>query len=282
VALGYNHTCVVTTSGAAKCWGSNAYGMLGNVTNTSYTATPVDVVDSEGDPITGIAALTANRYHTCALTDLGGVKCWGLNSSGQLGDGTTDNSSVPVDVVGLDSGVTHLDTGHNYTCAVTSSGAAKCWGYNRYGWLGDGTTSHQSEPVAVIGLESGVKSVHTGRGHTCVVTDSGVTKCWGYNSNGRLGDGTTTQRREPVAVIGLGSGVNSATSSYYHTCALLDSGRVNCWGSNSSGRLGDGTTTNSLTAVEVKQTPPGLPADVTVTVSDDSSSDTVDVSLTVG
>lgn len=100
----------------------------------------------------GVAAVSAKGFHTCALTTAGGVKCWGRNSEGQLGYGTFTNRSTPVDVVGLGSGVTALSAGGWHSCAVTTAGGVKCWGHNLYRQLGDGTTTNRSTPVDVIGL----------------------------------------------------------------------------------------------------------------------------------
>jgi hypothetical protein len=151
-------------------------------------------------------AIAAGGVHTCALTSAGGVKCWGYNPYGQLGDGTTTGRSTPVPVSGLAGGVAALAAGSIHTCALTSAGAVKCWGNNIYGQLGDGTTTERHTPVAVSGLASGVAALAAaGSGHTCALTGAGAVKCWGRNGHGALGDGTTTERHTPVAVVGFGA-----------------------------------------------------------------------------
>ncbi len=246
VSAGGAHTCALTSAGGVECWGYNAYGELGDGTATTKT-TPVAVSGLSS----GVIAVSAGGFHTCALTSAGAVKCWADNEEGQLGDGTTTNKATPVAVSGLSSGVTAISAGGAHTCALTSAGAVECWGDNGFGELGDGTTTNKVTPVAVSGLSSGVTAISAGEHHTCALASAGGVKCWGDNVFGQLGDGTTTNKATPVAVSGLSSGVIAISAGAYHACALTSAGAVKCWGFNEYGQLGDGPTTTKTTPVSV-------------------------------
>jgi alpha-tubulin suppressor-like RCC1 family protein len=187
-----------------------------------------------------ITALATGWAHSCALTSSGGVKCWGSNFVGQLGDGTTTDRSTPVDVVGLTTGVSAIAAGGNHTCALTTAGAVKCWGGNGFGGVGDGTTTDRSTPTDVSGITSGASAIAAGAFHSCAALGSGV-RCWGQNDFGQLGDGSQTNRPTPVAVVGITSGTTALSAGGKHTCALGSGGGLKCWGDNQSGQLGDGT-----------------------------------------
>jgi alpha-tubulin suppressor-like RCC1 family protein len=184
------------------------------------------------------------------------VKCWGPNYWGGLGNGTTANSNVPVNVSGLSSGVIAISAG-GPTCALTSSGGVECWGDNTYGDLGNGTTVEFSDvPVNVSGLASGVIAISAGSEQACAVTSSGAAECWGWNSFGQLGNGTNNApnyfSNVPVNVSGLSSGVSAISAGNDFTCARTSSGGVECWGGNYHGDLGNGTTAeDSNVPVEV-------------------------------
>jgi alpha-tubulin suppressor-like RCC1 family protein len=246
VAVGNSHACSLTSSGGVKCWGSNAYGQLGDGGNMQQLA-PVDVRGLNF----GVIAIATGSSHSCALTSDGGVKCWGLNSYGQLGDNSTSNRMMPVAVTGLASGVIAIAAGNSHTCALTRSGGMKCWGYNNVGQLGNGSNTQSLIPVFVTGLASGVSAIAAGSNHNCALNSSGAMKCWGNNIYGQLGDNTQVNKLTPVDVAGLTSGVSAIAAGPQHTCALTGNGSVKCWGYNNYGQLGDNSTTNRLTPVDV-------------------------------
>ena len=255
LTAGKSHTCALTTAGGVKCWGDNGNRQLGDGSTTDRL-TSVDVPGLGS----GVTALSAGNSHTCALTTAGGVKCWGYNLFGQLGDGSNTDRLTLVDVSGLSSGVTALSAGQSHTCALTTAGGVKCWGDNQYGQLGDGSGAQRPTPVDVSGLGSGVIAISAGAFQTCALTTAGGVKCWGYNLFGELGDGSNTRRLTPVDVSGLGSGVAALSAGAFHTCALTTAGGVKCWGANLYGELGDGSGAQRLTPVDVSGLGSGVTA----------------------
>jgi alpha-tubulin suppressor-like RCC1 family protein len=292
IAAGGNHTCAVLTGGSVDCWGYNGWGQLGNGTTTN-SSTPVAV-----SGITSATAIAAGGAHTCAVVGSGSVECWGYNGDGELGNGTTTQSSTPVTVSGITSataiaagwnftcalladttvrcwggysygqlgggytqldavvglsGVTAIAAGGYHACALLASGSVYCWGDNGSGQLGNCCYAMSSTPVvaAVSSYGSALTAIAAGHDHTCAVLADTTVDCWGANGDGQLGYGTWRDGGHyPVPVSGL-SGVRTIAAGGYHTCALLSGGGVTCWGDNSAGELGNGTTTQSTTPVAV-------------------------------
>ena len=196
-------------------------------------------------------AVATGFVHSCALTTKGAVVCWGYNGDGELGNGTSVNSPVPVAVTGLGKGVKAISAGSYATCALTTKGAVKCWGSNVYGQLGNNTKTNSSVPVQVYGLGKGVKAISSGNFSTCAVTSKGAVKCWGANNFGQLGDGTTTDSAKPIQPVGLGKKVKAVGAGGYHACAVTTSGKAKCWGYNGEGEVGDNTVVNAAVPVPV-------------------------------
>lgn len=247
IDTGQNHTCARTRDKRVQCWGTNDTGQLGDGTKAQRLQ-PVEVEGLDEK----VTAISTGGEYTCALTVEKGVKCWGSNRYGQLGDGTRAKQRLlPVQVSGLDNGIAEISAGYGHACARTQGNRVKCWGRNREGQLGDSTTKKRLAPVEVTGLDADVNAIAVGGWHTCALMKDGIVKCWGKNRYGQLGDGTTEQRLGPVNVIGLPTDIVAIATGSDHTCALADSGKIHCWGRNSRGQLGDGTTEQPLTSVEV-------------------------------
>jgi alpha-tubulin suppressor-like RCC1 family protein len=257
LAAGWSYTCALTATGAGHCWGDNSFGQLGNGSTTG-SSTPVAVSGS-----LSFVGVVTGYDHTCGLS--GAAYCWGDNSSGQLGTGSTTSSLPPVAVSGSFSA---LATGNSHTCGLTHTGKAYCWGLNNMGQLGNGSRVSSPTPVAVSGGLS-FMGLATGTLHTCGLTSAGVAYCWGDNTHGKLGGGTTTGP-ETCFIGGPGGGsfpcstvpvhvettlrlvsLSAGTAVGAHTCALTATGAGYCWGDNSSGQLGNGSTTNSAIPVPV-------------------------------
>ena len=247
IATGGSHSCAVA-HGAARCWAYNYFGQVGDGSDSDRDLpTPVSGLSS------GVAATSTGMNHSCALTTGGGVRCWGNNDFGQLGDNSSNGRLTPVNVVGLTSGVQAISAGRFHTCAVMTTGAVKCWGNNEDGQLGDGTTSDRYTPVDVANFASGGRFAAAGHSHTCASTTGGSVRCWGNNSWGQLGNGGFTSSLVPVAVSGLASGVQAIDAGDSHTCAASSDGMARCWGENAFGQLGDNTWSNRNTPVIVLQ-----------------------------
>ncbi len=205
-----------------------------------------------GQATLDVVALGLGQSHACGVTPGGALYCWGDNSNGKLGNGTTVASSIPVAVPSLSSGVRSVAATWQSTCAVLTSGAVKCWGSNISGQLGDGTTTSSPVPVQVVGLTSGVVDVSLGEQHACVLTTDGGAQCWGDNTYGQLGQGDLVRRTTPTSVPGLSSGVRQVSAGRWaHSCATLNDDTVRCWGNNAYGQLGDGTTVQKTSPVVV-------------------------------
>lgn len=259
LSAGTDHTCAVL-EGAAYCWGDNTNGELG-IGSTTATTVPTAVATSgvlAGKTVTAISAGmddTNGGQHTCALAD-GGVYCWGLNIHGELGNGSTTQSTSPVRA-GTIGGATAVATGYMHSCALTG-GKVYCWGDNSRGQIGDGTTTRRTSPVLVQGLLVGktVTAIAAGAAHTCAVA-GGAVYCWGSNVSAQLGintSGSGTNRSQPVAVsttgVLNGKTVTAVTAGEAHTCVIAD-GKAVCWGYNNNGQIGNNSTSLALVATAV-------------------------------
>jgi alpha-tubulin suppressor-like RCC1 family protein len=247
IRAGGYHTCALKSTDVMRCWGDNTFGQLGDKsTNDALFPVKVSVLTTEV-----VSSFRLGEYHTCIATTAGAVECWGYNGFGQLGNNSRVDSLTPVKVSGLTSGVSVFGAGASHTCARLADTSLVCWGYNGYGQLGDGTTTDRLSPVLVSGLTSGVEGLSPGVRHTCVYKKNDTIVCFGYNYYGQLGDGTTKDKHVPTTVNGLPSGLDSIRVGLFHSCALLKSGGIRCWGNNDFGQLGNGSTTSRNVPVSV-------------------------------
>lgn len=257
LAVGVAHTCVVDTAGSVRCWGLGSEGRLGfggveNVGDNEAAgkAGPVDVGED-------VAALAAGGAHTCALLVTGRVRCWGYAADGQLGYGSTTNvgdNETPASAgdVAIFGTATAITAGSAHTCVLLTTGAVRCWGRGQEGQLGYGNTNNIGDnetpyTVGDVAIGGAATAITAGTSHTCALLSSGAVRCWGYGGQGRLGYGNTTTigDNEAPAVAGdvpLGGRATAISAGGSHTCALLDTGAVRCWGAGFAGQLGRGST----------------------------------------
>jgi alpha-tubulin suppressor-like RCC1 family protein len=262
-----DHTCGLVASGAAYCWGKNDFGQIGDgtwiATSLPGRTTPVPV---SGDLT--FSDIDAGGYHTCGVTSGGRSYCWGLNQSGQIGNGlqgTNVDALVPAVLGGVKFG--DIFTGFYSSCGLTSDGSAYCWGSNLYGQLGNGSTSGPDycptypntgacsvRPIAVAGgLHFSVLAL--GGSSSCGLVAGGVAYCWGANTSGQLGNGSTTNSSVPVVVAG-GLTFKAITAGIaLYSCAITTADTVYCWGKNDVGQLGNGGTNSSAMPVAVSGWP---------------------------
>lgn len=244
IATGNDHACAIV-NGGAQCWGNDGSGQLGNGSMNAGSDVPVTVQGFSS----GATAIAAGGNHSCALVN-GGVQCWGYNTDGELGNSSNAASSTPVQVTGLGSGATAITAGYYHTCAIVNGGV-QCWGSNVVGQLGNTSNTGSTIPVSVtnLGPGSGVTAIAAGDLQTCAVAN-GAVLCWGGNSNGQLGNNSTTDSNFPVATTGLTSGATAVAAAATHSCAIV-SGSARCWGDNLYGELGNGTSASSNVPVTV-------------------------------
>ena len=263
VSAGFFYTCSIASDGNAYCWGLNDNGQLGNASKTNSL---IPVAVNKSGVLNGLTlkSITSGNYHNCSIASDNMVYCWGNNEYGQLGDGTTTSHSSPVlfKMTGVLSGLTVklIEGGYFQTCAIASDDNAYCLGDNEYGQLGNNSTSNSLVPVAVdkTGVLSGlsIKSLSVGRQHhACVIASDNNAYCWGLGASGQLGNGSTTSSSTPVAVdkTGVLSGltIKSIYTGNNSTCVIASDNNAYCWGDNSSGRLGNNSTTSSSVPVAV-------------------------------
>ncbi len=240
----YGGCALMDKDGSVECWGDDYYGQLGNGIVGVSADTPVKVVGLSNVKQIGVDSTV------CALIGENDVRCWGSNWKGRMGDGTTTHSSIPVRVKGLKDGtVTQLIVGGSVTCVLYENGDLYCWGQDTYGTLGNGLPLEESH--VPIKIASSVNKMSAGSHHNCLILNSGKLQCWGWNINGQVGDGTTDNRNVPTDVVGMEKNVVDVSAGVRHTCAAVSNHSIYCWGLGLNGALGDGSTDDTYTPVQV-------------------------------
>jgi len=238
VAVGKDHSCALLASGSVQCWGSNATGQLGVGSGTTSSSVPVTVPS-----LSGVVSLVAGTGFTCARKSDGTVRCWGLNGSGQLGDGTFTNPRFsPVSVIGLND-ATRIVAGATHACAVRGNGAMACWGNNNQGQLGTGNLTGSTSPTPVVDVTEATDMV-AGLRFTCALDGDGHVFCWGDNDVAQLGIGSTSDNATRPTRSSFGLGAMDLGAGESHACLVSPGYFLFCWGANGSGQLGLGTTSS--------------------------------------
>lgn len=247
VSAGGLHSCAyVTSPRSVYCWGANDNGQTGNGT-TPQSATPVAVPNTDF-PV--IRALSAGTLHNIATTADGHYLAWGMNSEGQLGDGTT-TSRASAAYIASDNTVQGGAGGDGHSCSLHADGSVWCWGRNNFGQLGDGTTTPHNLAGRVIGLPAPATQVSLGQDHTCARLADGRVACWGRNYEGELGDLSAVSRAVPILVNLGGETAQTVTSGFLYNCVFTTSLTSMCWGYNGFGQIGDGTNNNAYGPVKI-------------------------------
>lgn len=243
ISAGGYHTCALITGGTVKCWGRNGNGQLGDNTTTGKNY-PVAVLG-----LTDVAAISAGANFTCALITGGTIKCWGGGLRGEMGNGTNNiTNKVPAQVSDITT-ATNISMGYYSACALLSNGAARCWGYNLRGILGNGTETNSNVPVEPQGIDGVTNiaiAIETEALESCAILSDHSLKCWGANSDGQIGIGTINQSQLTPAIVTTApdtplTGVESISVGNGHVCARVTGNTVKCWGKNDYGEVGDGT-----------------------------------------
>jgi alpha-tubulin suppressor-like RCC1 family protein len=242
-------SCAVTTGGAVACWGQDDFGQVGVAPPAS--GLPVVRTPSVVAGVTDAVAVGLGSEHACAVLAGGGVNCWGSDLLGQLGDGGGSPMPVlpPLTIAGLAGPAIAVTAGQYHTCALLAGGTVECWGRNYQGELGNGTMTAVVGPVAVTGLDN-VVSIAATDANTCALRSDGTVWCWGVGSH--------SSSSVPVQVQGLDNAVAISAGQGF-TCALRSDSTVACWGANRLGQLGNGTTSDSPTPVQVTLAPQPSP-----------------------
>ena len=240
------YSIVTENKGLAWAWGANSSSQLGDNTTVAKSS-PVSVVGG----FTDWCGVAGGFAHSLGVRTNGTAWAWGNGGNGRLGDGTTTNTSSPVSVVGGFTDWCQVSTGSSHSLGVRTNGTAWAWGLNSFGRLGLGDITDRSSPVSVIGGFTDWCQVSAGVAHSLGIRTNGTAWAWGYNGQGRLGLGDTTNRSSPVSVVGGFTDWCGVAAGNRHSLGIRTNGTAWAWGRNLDGQLGDGTVTARSSPVSV-------------------------------
>ena len=278
LVAGNRFSCALSTAGAVYCWGAGASGQLGDGSHSSSDV-PVAVTARAGTPLhhERVTQIAAGGSSVCGLSATGAVYCWGAGSSGQLGDGSHTSSDVPVTVtatgtLGKAATVTQIAAGGSSACALSTTGTVYCWGAGSSGQLGDGSHTSSDVPAAVTARagtplhDVQLTQITAGGSSACALSATGTVYCWGAGASGQLGNGSHTSSDVPVTVTATRTPlrhvrVTQIAAGGSSACALSATGAVYCWGADTSGQLGNGTSTAAQDVPVAVSASPGTPLD---------------------
>lgn len=289
VIAGGNTTCASTTDDNLTCWGRNNKGQIGNGTTKSSGGVAPTAVSLVPSSFT-VRDIDPGGSHMCAASDAGAVWCWGADAKLQLGtknDGTGGvlDKTVPTLTDSTGGAVRSVATGDNFSCTVRGTGVAVCWGDNASGQLAQPLSTTSNATPTPVSLASKVTKLVAGGSHACALTSAGEVWCWGSNSWGQVGDGTPDARKTvPSLVATLGAPATDVVAGQNHTCALLVTAAVKCWGSNSAGQIGsaDGLPHDTPVTVEGLDEGATVESPVSYSITEDSAVVSGMVSVPVG
>ncbi|MEF2174968.1 MAG: hypothetical protein V3575_00740, partial [Candidatus Absconditabacteria bacterium] len=245
VEANYQHTCGIRNDDKVYCWGRGYYGRLGEGSTLSsvHIKSPKPITSNES-----FVKISLGTAFTCGITNNGKLYCWGGNTKGQIGDGTTNTRTTPVEI-DPSNNYKDISLGSDFACAIREDNKLYCWGGYSYLLIGDGSFVDKKVPT-VVQTSLTFREISSGGHHFCGITNDGKLYCWGNGANGVLGNGSNTDILSPFLVDTVNSYISLSTS-VYHTCGVTTDGKLYCWGENDSGQIGNGTTNNQYSPVQI-------------------------------
>ena len=249
---GGTHSISIDKNGKIWSWGLNTYGQLGN-NSTVSNRTPVSIHGANKT----FCSIDGNVQFSVSIDKNGRIWCWGYNSNGQLGDNTVISKNTPVSILGTNKTFCSISVGNHYAStgnhviAIDKNGRIWSWGQSAFGSLGDNSNIDKCTPVSIHGVNKTFCSIASGNQHSMAIDKNGRIWCWGYNSNGQLGDNSITTKRTPVSIHGVNKTFCQISAGYWHSIGIDKNGNIWSWGYNSNGQLGVNSVLSNRTPVMI-------------------------------